>query len=156
MGNHEEIAMPAQQDWEWLAAGSEYQTAVAVQQLLQEGKWMEASEGLYALIESMGKSKKLALKSQLTRLMTHVIKWKCQPERRSSIWAITILSARQEIEDIQEEVPSLNRNSIESIWDICLTRAVKDAEDEMGRDCELTSLSWEEVFDEEYTLVQRN
>ncbi|MCU0516428.1 MAG: DUF29 domain-containing protein [Oscillatoria sp. Prado101] len=148
--------MPAQQDWEWLAAGSEYQTAVAVQQLLQEGKWMEASEGLYALIESMGKSKKLALKSQLIRLMSHVIKWKCQPERRCSSWAITILSARQEIEDVQEEVPSLNRDYLESIWDKCLIRAVREAEMEMDRECELTSLSWEEVFEEEYTLVQRN
>jgi hypothetical protein len=114
---------------------------------------MEATEGLDALIEAMGRTEKRALKSQLIRLMSHVIKWKCQPERRTSSWAITIRSARQEIEDIQEEVPSLNRNSIESIWDICLSRALKDAEDEMGRDCELTSLSWEEVFEEEYRLV---
>ncbi|MCU0516427.1 MAG: DUF29 domain-containing protein [Oscillatoria sp. Prado101] len=145
--------MPAQQDWEWLAASSHYQTAVAVRQLLGEGQFMEATEGLDALIEAMGRTEKRALKSQLIRLMSHVIKWKCQPERRTSSWAITIRSARQEIEDIQEEVPSLNRNSIESIWDICLSRALKDAEDEMGRDCELTSLSWEEVFEEEYRLV---
>jgi hypothetical protein len=145
--------MPAQQDWEWLAASSHYQTAVAVRQLLGEGQFMEATEGLDALIEAMGRTEKRALKSQLIRLMSHVIKWKCQPERRTSSWAITIRSARQEIEDTQEEVPSLNRNSIESIWDICLSRALKDAEDEMGRDCELTSLSWEEVFEEEYRLV---
>lgn len=148
--------MPTKQDWEWLAASSEYQTALAVQQLLQEGKSMEASVGLYALIESMGKSKRLALRSQLIRLMAHVIKWKCQPERRSSSWAITILSARREIEDIQEEVPSLNRNFIESVWDKCFKAAVKEAEIEMGKDCELTALSWEEVFQEEYTLVKGN
>ncbi|MCL1467757.1 DUF29 domain-containing protein [Argonema galeatum] len=148
--------MPTKQDWEWLAAGSEYQTAQAIQQLLQEEKWMEASVGLYELIESMGKSKKLALTSQLTRLMAHVIKWKCQPELRSSSWIITIRSARQEIADIQEEVPSLNRNFIESIWDKCFNRAVKDAEDEMGKLCELSALSWEEVLTEEYALFKRN
>lgn len=144
--------MLSAQDWEWLTAGSEYQAAEAILQLLNEGKSMEASVGLYALIESMGKSKRLALRSQLTRLMTHVIKWKCQPERRGSSWSTTIRSARQEIEDIQEEVPSLNRDFIESIWEKCFKRAVKNAEDEMGKDCDLTSLSWEEVFEDEYSL----
>ena len=148
--------MPTKQDWEWLAAGPEYQTAQAIQQLLQEEKWMEATEGLYELIESMGKSKKLALTSQPTRLMAHVIKWKCQPELRSSSWIITIRSARQEIADIQEEVPSLNRNFIESIWDKCFSRAVKDAEDEIGKQCEFSALSWEEVLAEEYALFKRN
>ena len=148
--------MPTAQDWEWLAAGSEYQTAIAIGQLLQEGKLMEASDGLYALIESMGKSKRLALRSQLSRLMSHIIKWKCQPERRSRSWVLTIFDARQEIEEIQEEVPSLNRDVIESVWDKCFTKAVKQAEIEMGKDCELTALSWEEVFEEEYTLLKGN
>lgn len=148
--------MPTLQDWEWLAASSEYQTAVLVQQLLEEGKLMEANQGLYTLIESMGKSKKLALTSQLTRLMAHVIKWKCQPEMRSSSWSITIRSARSEIADIQEEVPSLNRNYIESIWNKSLKRAIKDAEDEMGKSCELTSLFWEDVFEEDYTFFKGN
>ncbi|MFB2836209.1 DUF29 domain-containing protein [Floridanema evergladense] len=148
--------MPTLQDWEWLAASSEYQTAVLVQQLLEEGKLMEANQGLYTLIESMGKSKKLATISQLTRLMAHIIKWKCQPEMRSSSWSITIRSARLEIADIQEEVPSLNRNYIESIWQKCFKRALKDAEDEMGKSCELTSLSWEEVFEEDYRFFKPN
>ncbi|OCR02946.1 hypothetical protein BCD67_08230 [Oscillatoriales cyanobacterium USR001] len=147
--------MPTKQDWEWLAAGSEYQAAVAVQELLEEGKLMEATEGLYALIESMGKSKRLAMKSQLVRLMSHVIKWKCQPDRRGSSWSITIRSARQEIADIQEEVPSLNRDFIESIWEQCFQRALKDAEDEMDKNCELTSLDWSEVFEDEYTWMTK-
>lgn len=148
--------MPTLQDWEWLAASSEYQTAVLVQQLLAEGNLMEANQGLYTLIESMGKSKKLALKSQLIRLMTHVVKWKCQPERRSSSWAITVISARREIEDIQEEMPSLNRNYIESVWEKCFKAAVKEAELEMGKSCELTSLSWEDVFEEDYAFFKPN
>jgi len=148
--------MLTKQDWEWLAAGSEYQAAVAIQQLLEEGKVREASVGLYELIESMGKSKRLALTSHLTRLMAHIIKWKCQPECRGASWSITIRSARQEIADIQEEVPSLNRDFIESIWDKCFHRAMKDAEDEMNKDCQLTSLNWEEVFEEDYAWVRRD
>ncbi len=69
--------MLTKQDWEWLATGAEYQMVLTIQQLLQENQVMEASAGLYALIESMVKSKRLALKSQLIRLMLHVIKWKC-------------------------------------------------------------------------------
>ena len=146
--------MPTKQDWEWLAFNSHYQTAQAVQQILQEGNLMEASVGLDALIEAMGRSEKRALISQLTRLMAHVIKWKCQPERRSSSWSITIRSARREIAAIQEEVPSLNRNFIESIWDNCFSAAVKDAEDEMGQKCPLISLAWSEVFADEYSLFE--
>ncbi|MFE1744925.1 DUF29 domain-containing protein [Coleofasciculus sp. H7-2] len=145
--------MQMKQDWEWQAANSEYQTAIAVQELLREEKWMEASEGLAFLIESMGKSKILALKSQLIRLMSHVIKWKFQPGLRSASWSISIRSARLEIEDIQEEVPSLNRDFIESIWDKSFSRAVKNAEEEMGMKCQSTSLSWEEIFAKEYSLL---
>ena len=145
--------MQTQQNWEFLAATSPYQMAIAIQQLLQEGKLMEASIGLNVLIDSMGRSERRALKSQLVRLITHVIKWKCQPERRSASWAITIRDARIEVEDSQEEYPSLNREYIESIWNQCFSRAVKNAEDEMGKKCQLTSVSWEEVFEDEYTLV---
>ncbi len=145
--------MLTKQDWDWLAVCSHYQTAVTVQTLLKEGKSMEATAGLESLIEAMGRSEKRALKSQLIRLMLHIIKWKCQPQKPTSSWAISILTARREIEDIQEEVPSLNRDAVESIWDKCFQAAVKEAETEMRKvKCHLTSLSWSEVFEDEYTL----
>ena len=148
-----EIVMLTKQEWDWLATGSEYQMAVMIHQLLQENQVMEATEGLESLIEAMGRNDRRALKSQLIRLMVHVIKWKCQPQKRSSSWAISILSARREIEDIQEEVPSLNREFIESIWDKCFQAAVKEAELEMRKiKCSLTSISWSEVFEDEYIL----
>jgi hypothetical protein len=148
-----EIVMLTKPEWDWLATGSEYQMAVMIHQLLQENQVMEATEGLESLIEAMGRNDRRALKSQLIRLMVHVIKWKCQPQKRSSSWAISILSARREIEDIQEEVPSLNREFIESIWDKCFQAAVKEAELEMRKvKCSLTSLSWSEVFEDEYIL----
>jgi len=145
--------MLTKQEWDWLATGSEYQMAVMIHQLLQKNQVMEATEGLESLIEAMGRNDRRALKSQLIRLMVHVIKWKCQPQKRSSSWAISILSARREIEDIQEEVPSLNREFIESIWDKCFQAAVKEAELEMRKvKCSLTSLTWSEVFEDEYIL----
>ena len=148
--------MQTSEDWEWLAVSSEYLAAVAIQELLKEQKLMEAGAGLAVLIESMGKSKKLALKSQLTRLMMHVINWKYQTEKRSSSWETTIISARDEITDIQEEVPILNRNYLESIWETSFKKAIRQAESEMGKRCQLTALSWQEVFEQEYTLFDYN
>lgn len=144
--------MPTKQEWEWLAVSSHYQTAVAVQKLLRERKFMEASVGLDALIEAMERTERHALRSLLVRLMAHVIKWKCQPEKRSSSWAITITSARMEIEELQEEMPSLNRNYIESLWDKCFKSAMEQAGLEMGKKCQLASLTWSEVFEEFYSL----
>ncbi len=144
--------MLTKQDWDWLAVCSHYQTAVNVHKLLKEGKYMEATEGLESLIEAMGRTEKRVVKSQLIRLMRPVIKWKCQPQKRSSSWTISIRSARREIQESQEEMPSLNRNFLESIWEKCFENAVKDAEDEMGKKCRLTSLSWSEVFEDEYIL----
>lgn len=53
-------------------------------------------------------------------------------------------------------MPSLNRNFLESIWDKCFEYAVQDAEDEMGKKCELTSLYWSEVFEVKYILPKDN
>lgn len=153
MGNLKEMEMLTKQDWDWLATGSEYQMAVMIQQLLQENQVMEAKEGLESLIEAMGRNDRRALKSQLIRLMLHIIKWKCQPQKRTNSWAISILSARREIEDIQEEVPSINRDFIESIWDKCFQAALKETELEMRKvKCHLTSIAWSEVFEDEYIL----
>ena len=148
--------MLTKQDWDWLAVCSHYQTAVTVQTLLKAGKSMEATAGLESLIEAMGRTERRAVKSQLIRLMLHVIKWTNQPQKRSSSWSISIRSARREIAETQEEMPSLNRDFIESIWEKCFQIAVKDAEDEMSLKCHLTSLSWSEIFEDEYTLYDRD
>jgi len=144
--------MHTRTNWEELATASHYLTATAVQTLLQQENWAEAKEGLDSLIAAMGRSEKQAVRSQLVRLMSHIIKWKCQPEKRSSSWAVTIFSSRNEIADSQDEVPSINRIYLESVWEKCLARAVKLAELEMGRRTDLSSLSWEEVFEDEYYL----
>jgi hypothetical protein len=148
--------MSTQMDWKDLAMSSHYLVALEVKNCLKQGNIMEATIGLEALIEAMGRSDKRALRSQLIRLMAHVIKWKCQPKKRTSSWSTTILSARNEIEAIQEDTPSLNRNTIDSIWDKCFEKAVKEAETEMNQKCSLISLSWQEVFEEKYSLFNYN
>ncbi|MBD1217986.1 MAG: DUF29 domain-containing protein [Aphanizomenon flos-aquae Clear-A1] len=138
--------------WNELVFQSPYLAVVKAKQLLQEGKMTEVDQILENLVESMGRSEKRAVSSQLTRLMLHIIKWKCQPEKRSASWVISIRSARREIADSQEEMPSLNQEFLESIWDKCFASAKQDARDEMGKKPEIIALSWDEVFEEIYTL----
>ena len=58
-------------------------------------------------IESVGRSDKRSMPSQLRRLMAHLLKWQHQPARRGSSWQVSILDARREIATILEDSPSL-------------------------------------------------
>ena len=138
--------------WDNLVFESPYLAVVTAKKLLQEGQMIEAYSLLESLEESMGRSEKRGVSSQLTRLMLHVIKWKCQPEKRSASWVISIRSARREIAESQREMSSLNREFLNSIWDKCFAAAKQDARDEMGKKTEITALSWEEVFEQNYTI----
>lgn len=139
-------------DWQELSATSHYQTALEIEQELEKGNVEEASTGLKKLIEALGRSEKRALKSHLTRLMAHIIKWKTQPVKRSRSWVATIYNARDEIKDIQEETPSLTNDMIEEIWNKCLQSANREAEADMNQDSSVSELNWQEVFEEDYRI----
>jgi hypothetical protein len=139
-------------NWQSLSASSQYRTALAIRQALEDGDQVEAVAGLEELIEAMSRSDKRALKSQLARLMMHVIKWRSQPERRSLSWIATIENARDEIADIREETPSLNEAVVQGLWDKAFASALRQAEAEMGQRCKVEALSWEDVFEQEYRL----
>ena len=139
-------------DWQELSATSHYQTALEIEQELEKGNVEEASNGLKELIEALGRSEKRALKSHLTRLMAHIIKWKTQPVKRSRSWLATIYNARDEIKDIQEETPSLTNDMIEEIWNKCLHAANREAEADMNQDSPVSELTWQEVFEDDYRI----
>jgi hypothetical protein len=139
-------------NWQELAATSHYRTAVAVSDAIEHGRLDEARIGIEELIEALTRSDKRALKSHLVLLMIHVIKWHTQPDKRSRSWHATIQNARDEIRDIQEDTPSLNRAKIEMIWDRCFETACRDAEIQMNQKPALQSLSWSQVFDDPYEL----
>ncbi len=139
-------------DWQSLSATSPYRTALAVRQALREGDQADAATGLDELIDAMSRSDKRALKSQLVRLMMHIIKWQSQPERRSMSWAASIANARDEIADIRDETPSLNESVIQAIWPRAFNMALREAEAEMGRRSPVHALSWDDVFEADYRL----
>jgi len=142
-----------QRNWEDLVTTSEYIALQEVKKALDEAEYDEVEKGLEELLESMGKKEKRALQSQLIRLMAHIIKWKIQPQMHSRSWSATILDARNQIEYLQEDNPSLNRNQIEAFWDKAFRKALKQAEVETGKKTDsIKNLSWAAVFEEEYIL----
>jgi Domain of unknown function DUF29 len=139
-------------NWARLSAESHYQVAVEIERALLAGDYDQAEAGVKELIEALGRSEKRALKSQLVRLMSHIIKWRTEPERRSYSWVATIYNAREEIGDIQVETPSLTDDVITEMWDKCFRAALREAEGEMNQKFAVSSLSWQEVFEEEYEV----
>ena len=139
-------------NWQELSATSHYKTALAIAHELELGHSSEANQGIKELINALSRSEKRALKSQLIRLMKHIIKWKAQPDYRSRSWIATIQNARVEIKDIQEETPSLNDNLITQVWEDCISLAIVEAEDEMRQESSVKELSWQEVFEQPYSL----
>jgi len=64
-------------------------------------------------IESLGKSDKRSLRSQISRLLMHLLKKKYQPERdTSNSWSRSILDATREIKFLIEDSPSLKNELI--------------------------------------------
>ncbi|GAB2568900.1 DUF29 domain-containing protein [Spirosoma areae] len=139
-------------NWEEITSHSELLAAQEIKQSLHEGNLADVEEGLSQLIDTMARSEKRALQSQLIRLMMHVIKWHIQPDKRSRSWLITIKNARYEIKSLQKFTPSLNTDFVNSIWDESLTEATDEAETETGLSAEHVELTWEDVFDKPYTL----
>ena len=76
--------------------------------LLRSGRLAEADIAHIAEeIESMGKTEKRELASQLTLLLLHLLKWKCQPGRRSRGWEASIRLRRNLLADHLDDNPSL-------------------------------------------------
>jgi Domain of unknown function DUF29 len=77
--------------------------------LIREGKFEQLDvENVAEEIESLGRSDRKSLISQLQRLTAHLLKWQFQPSRRSKSWRLSIFSAREEIGVLVEDSPSLN------------------------------------------------
>ena len=139
-------------DWEKLSATSHLQTAMAIRDELRQQHIEEASNGLEELIDALGRSERRALRSQLTRLMMHILKWKIQPEWRTRSWVASITEARIEIQSLLEDEPSL-RAELPALWDRCFAAAKRLAEDETGIEPTMTTLTEDEVFAAEYRLT---
>ena len=88
-------------------------------------------DNLIEEIETMGRSEKSALASNLRVLLMHLLKYRYQPEKRSKSWEYTIFEHRNRIQDIFENSPSLKRY-YEEVFEKSYQKARKAASIETG------------------------
>jgi hypothetical protein len=104
-------------------------------------------------IEDMGRRDVKELNSRVQVLLSHLLKWQRQPERRSPSWQSTIVTQRLEIDALLRQSPSLRPN-LGSELARNYAGAVKRAVPETGLgkadfpvDCPFTV---EQILDEEF------
>jgi hypothetical protein len=86
-------------------------------------------EYLVAELESMGKSEKNALESNLVILLMHLLKYKYQPQKQSDSWRYSIVEHRRRILRSFKYSPSLKRH-FDLVFDECYMDARQDAKTE--------------------------
>jgi Domain of unknown function DUF29 len=69
-------------------------------------------------IESLGTSQRSEIRARLKVLLVHLLKWKHQPELQCGSWRGSIREARDHIEDVLDDNPSLRAYPAE-----CLPKA---------------------------------
>jgi len=76
--------------------------------MLRAGKFSAMDvENIAEEIDGMARSERRELTSRLAILLTHLLKWQMQPERRGRSWLLTIVEQRGEAISVLEENPSL-------------------------------------------------
>jgi hypothetical protein len=84
--------------------------------LLREGRWSEVDgKNIAEEIESLGREQFNKLESAFRVLLTHMLKWDHQVERRSRSWGISIATQRMELEDVLADNPGLKPRIDEAI-----------------------------------------
>jgi hypothetical protein len=85
-------------------------------EMLRKGHWQALDvEHLVEELEALGRSEQKELGSYLQVLLTHLLKYHYQPERRTKSWDQTIIN-RDKIADCLEDTPSLRRFLQDSDW----------------------------------------
>ena len=86
-------------------------------------------ENLAEFLTSMARRERRELKSRLSVLLAHLLKWEYQPEKRTKSWELTIHEQRQALADIVDQT-TLSQHAEESLHSV-YERAKKNAEIEV-------------------------
>jgi hypothetical protein len=109
-----------------------YQWLIQTAKLLKKKKFTQLDlENLIEEIESLGKSEKRAISSNLIIVILHLLKWRYQPEKRSNSWKSSIREHRRRMQELLTDSPSL-KNYLPEILADCYLAAKKQASDETG------------------------
>ena len=92
-------------------------------------------------IEALARNDNRAIRSHLTNLLKHLIKRKIQPGKRTDSWVQSIVNAREELDLIIEDSPSL-RSYPSLMFERCYDKAFKMALRETGLDVRPERTRW--------------
>lgn len=122
--------------------------------LLKKGQFSQLDiENLVEEIESMSRSEKNALKSNLIIVFLHLLKWQYQPDKRSRSWKSSIFEHRRRLHESLKNSPSL-KPFFESCFCECYQYGRKKASIET--DLSLTAFpsespfTMDEILDEDF------
>jgi hypothetical protein len=77
---------------------------------IRAGAWGDVDRNhLAEEIEDVGKSERRAVVNHLRVLLTHLLKWECQPEQRSDSWLHSMVNAQTELDTLLDENRGLRR-----------------------------------------------
>jgi len=92
-------------------------------------------------LEDLGKAVRRELQSRLELILSHLLKWAYQPDRRSSSWENTIDEQRRRVSDLIDKNPSLK-----SCLDEVADDAYRYARGSAGNDMGLGPRAWRRHF----------
>ena len=99
-------------------------------ELLRERRFSELDlEHLAEEIEDLGKSEASGVRSQLRRMLVHLIKLRIQPERASESWLHSIADAQATILQAFEDSPSLRRRlevNLQKTYEAAVRQALRE------------------------------
>ena len=110
-------------------------------------------ENLAEEVESLGRSDKRALGSDLKIVLEHLLKWRYQPEKRSESWSDSIEEHRDRIARIIADSPSLAGWPAEVLaaeYDRGRTKALKDTKLAPARIPVVCPFSVEQALDPDF------
>ncbi len=93
-------------------------------------------ENLIEEIETMGRSERRSLESNLVVVLMHLLKWQYQPEWRSGSWKGSIAEHRRRIRKQMKDSPSL-KPYLEEVLAECYADAIAQASAETGLPAEV-------------------
>ena len=112
-------------------------------------------ENIAEELESLGRSERRALLSQITRLYLHLLNWHYQQDKRSRSWLISIVDARVEIQRLLADNPSFKAWLSEGTMAAYADARTK-AQAETGLPIALfpaeLPFTWEQAMTEDFTL----
>lgn len=109
-----------------------YAWTVAQANLLRQEEFEQVDwDNLIEEIDTLGRSERNEVKSRLTVLIMHLLKWQYQPKRSGPSWRKTIATQRVDLADLLADNPSLHRQLPEFVT-AAYPSAVKKAEIETG------------------------